>query len=74
VIDPGEKALNNPLPGLNGEAKLHWICTDDPNCDFGGVGNALSGIAIISEQADQAVTRLTMSIIRFHMSGASVKT
>ena len=49
AADPGEEALDDPAPGLDGEADLVGVLANDLDGDGGGAGNPLPGVAAVGE-------------------------
>jgi hypothetical protein len=47
AADPGEEALDDPGPGLDGEAYLVGVLANDLDGDGGGAGNPLPGVAAV---------------------------
>ena len=49
AIDPGEEALDHPAAGLDGEADLAGVLSDDLDGDGRGVRDPVAGVAAIGE-------------------------
>src|SRR5215204_3294741 len=49
AADPGEEALDDPAPGLDGEADLVGVLANDLDGDGGGAGNPLPGVAAVGK-------------------------
>src|SRR6185312_3815677 len=49
--NPCEKPLDDPAPRVNSEADLIGVLTHDLDCDQGGLGDLLSGIPAVGEDA-----------------------
>jgi hypothetical protein len=56
AADPGEEALDDPAPGLDGEADLVGVLANDLDGDGGGAGNPLPGVAAVGKDLREAAS------------------